>query len=133
MQFSRFDLSIVRSGYYGDRVRKLCENLGNDSYDLFVMLMYIIILFVVQNLKQKIVNLLRKFKATEEGHRGVETKTGGPTMGVGVDIDELFDELDGLSEDSEPDADTLSVGSFPKPVLPPFFASSRSLIQQSKL
>ncbi|CAG7817834.1 unnamed protein product, partial [Allacma fusca] len=81
------------------------------------------------NLKQKIVNLLRKFKTTEEGHRS-ETKSGGPAIGVGVDINELFDELDGLSEDSEPDADTLSVGSFPKPVLPPFFASSRSLIQQ---
>ena len=100
---------------------------------LVLMVVFNTVLFVVvQNLKQKIVNLLRKFKATEEGHRGVETKTGGPTMGVGVDIDELFDELDGLSEDSEPDADTLSVGSFPKPVLPPFFASSRSLIQQSK-
>lgn len=46
-------------------------------------------------------------------------------------IDELFDELEGLS-DSEPDADTLSVGSFPKPVLPPFFASSKSLAQYSK-
>lgn len=32
----------------------------------------------------------------------------------------------------EPDADTLSVGSFPKPVLPPFFASSKSLVQYSK-
>lgn len=83
-----------------------------------------------QNLKQKIVNLLKKFKATEEGHRGSETKPGGAIDNID-NIDELFDELEGLS-DSEPDADTLSVGSFPKPVLPPFFASSRSLAQYSK-
>ncbi|XP_021956417.1 phosphofurin acidic cluster sorting protein 1 isoform X2 [Folsomia candida] len=76
-----------------------------------------------RNLKQKIVNLLKKFKQTEDGHRN-EAKIGGPV----ADIDELFDELEGLS-DSEPDADTLSVGSFPKPVLPPFFASSKSLVQ----
>lgn len=72
-------------------------------------------------------NLLRKFKASEEGQQS-ESKTCDP---VG-DIDELFlDELEGLS-DSEPDADTLSMGSFPKkPVLPPFFASSKSLVQQN--
>lgn len=71
-------------------------------------------------------NLLKKFKATEERN---ESKTGNPVENV--DIQELFDELERLS-DSEPDADTLSVGSFPKPVLPPFFASSRSLHQQSE-
>lgn len=88
------------------------------------------IMLLRQNLKQKIVNLLKKFKATEEGHRGSETKPGGAIDNID-NIDELFDELEGLS-DSEPDADTLSVGSFPKPVLPPFFASSRSLAQYSK-
>ena len=47
----------------------------------------------------------KKFKASEEGQRS-ESKSGVP---VG-DIDELFlDELEGLS-DSEPDADTLSMG-----------------------
>ncbi len=56
-------------------------------------------------------NLLKKFKQTEEGHRSEANKSGGPV----AEIDELFDELEGLS-DSEPDADTLSVGSFPKPV-----------------
>jgi hypothetical protein len=68
---------------------------------------------------------LKKFKQTEEGHRN-EAKSGGPV----AELDELFDELEGLS-DSEPDADTLSVGSFPKPVLPPFFASSKSLVHYS--
>jgi len=72
------------------------------------------------------VNLLRKFKAREDRN---ECKTGDPVENV--DIQELFDELERLS-DSEPDAeDTLSVASFPKPVLPPFFASSRSLLHQS--
>ncbi|CAL8106945.1 unnamed protein product [Orchesella dallaii] len=84
-----------------------------------------------RNLKQKIVNLLKKFKATEEGHRGSQAKTGGAIDNID-NIDELFDELEGLS-DSEPDADTLSVGSFPKPVLPPFFASSRSLAQYNTI
>ncbi|ODN06094.1 Phosphofurin acidic cluster sorting protein 2 [Orchesella cincta] len=84
-----------------------------------------------RNLKQKIVNLLKKFKATEEGHRGSEAKTGGAIDNID-NIDELFDELEGLS-DSEPDADTLSVGSFPKPVLPPFFASSHSIPEKSNL
>ena len=44
-----------------------------------------------------------------------------------MEIDELFDELEDLS-DSGPELDTMSVSSTPKPSLRPFFSSSRSLL-----
>lgn len=68
-------------------------------------------------------NLLRKFKANEEDGARAEGSKNNPV----ADIDELFDELEGLS-DSEPEADNISIGSIPKPALPPFFASSKSLL-----
>lgn len=45
----------------------------------------------------------------------------------GVDIEDLFEELEDLS-DSGPEMDTMSISSTPKPSLRPFFSSSRSLL-----
>jgi len=50
--------------------------------------------------------------------------------GGDMEIEELFDELEDLS-DSGPDLDTMSVSSTPKPSLRPFFSSSRSLLAPS--
>lgn len=47
--------------------------------------------------------------------------------GGDMEIEELFDELEDLS-DSGPELDTMSVSSTPKPSLRPFFSSSRSLL-----
>ena len=48
-----------------------------------------------------------------------------------AEIEDLFEQLEGLS-DSEPDVDTISIGSTPKPSLKPFFCSSRNLLQEAR-
>ncbi|CAG2060724.1 unnamed protein product, partial [Timema podura] len=47
-----------------------------------------------------------------------------------TEIEDLFEELEDLS-DSGQELDTMSISSTPKPSLPPFFSSSRSLLQES--
>jgi hypothetical protein len=44
-----------------------------------------------------------------------------------MEIEELFDELEDLSG-SDPELDTMSISSTPKPSLRPFFSTSRSLL-----
>lgn len=55
------------------------------------------------------------------------TERAGFVIGGDMEIEELFDELEDLS-DSGPELDTMSVSSTPKPSLRPFFSSSRSLL-----
>lgn len=88
-----------------------------------------------RNLKQKFIALLkRRFRVSEDldqdqeeiGQKLSESLTGF-VKGAEMEIEELFDELEDLS-DSGPELDTMSVSSTPKPSLRPFFSSSRSLL-----
>ncbi|EDW84541.1 uncharacterized protein Dwil_GK13084, isoform A [Drosophila willistoni] len=86
-----------------------------------------------RNIKQKIVALLKRFKASEElegeSHRGTAALRGER------DLDALFHELESLSccegDDSGPDMDSISIGSTPKPSLRPFFTNSRIMLHDS--
>ncbi|KAF3426325.1 hypothetical protein E2986_05933 [Frieseomelitta varia] len=88
-----------------------------------------------RNLKQKFIALLkRRFRVSEDldqdqeeiGQKLSDSLTGF-VKGAEMEIEELFDELEDLS-DSGPELDTMSVSSTPKPSLRPFFSSSRSLL-----
>ncbi|XP_030369218.1 phosphofurin acidic cluster sorting protein 2 isoform X2 [Scaptodrosophila lebanonensis] len=87
-----------------------------------------------RNFKQKIVALLKRFKASEElegeAHRGTAALRGER------DLDALFQELESLSccegDDSGPDMDSISIGSTPKPSLRPFFTNSRIMLHDSE-
>ncbi|XP_011695834.1 PREDICTED: phosphofurin acidic cluster sorting protein 2 isoform X1 [Wasmannia auropunctata] len=79
-----------------------------------------------RNLKQKFIALLKRFRVSEELEHDQE-EIGQKLSGGHMEIEELFDELEDLS-DSGPELDTMSVSSTPKPSLRPFFSSSRSLL-----
>ncbi|XP_029170952.1 phosphofurin acidic cluster sorting protein 2 isoform X3 [Nylanderia fulva] len=79
-----------------------------------------------RNLKQKFIALLKRFRVSEELEHDQE-EIGTKLSGGDMEIEELFDELEDLS-DSGPELDTMSVSSTPKPSLRPFFSSSRSLL-----
>ncbi|XP_066589621.1 phosphofurin acidic cluster sorting protein 2 [Prorops nasuta] len=79
-----------------------------------------------RNLKQKFIALLKRFRVSEELENDQE-EIGQKLSGGDMGIEELFDELEDLS-DSGPELDTVSVSSTPKPSLRPFFSSSRSLL-----
>ncbi|XP_012153640.1 phosphofurin acidic cluster sorting protein KrT95D isoform X3 [Megachile rotundata] len=93
---------------------------------------------IQRNLKQKFIALLkRRFRVSEDLDQDQEeigqklseslTQYAGFVKGGDMEIEELFDELEDLS-DSGPELDTMSVSSTPKPSLRPFFSSSRSLL-----
>ena len=111
-----------------------------------------------RNLKQKFVALLKKFKVTdpedlEQEQASLDQKLSGTTSAASnvtttlasiivyfgfsegtvdpADIEDLFDQLEDFS-DSGPDADTISIGSTPKPSLKPFFCSSRNLLHEAR-
>ncbi|XP_053407939.1 phosphofurin acidic cluster sorting protein 2-like isoform X4 [Mercenaria mercenaria] len=78
-----------------------------------------------RNLKQKFVALLKRFKISEEV---LDAGADHEILGDGenpADIDDLIEELEDLS-DSEPELDTMSVMSTPKPRLRPFFTGQGS-------
>ncbi|XP_043673284.1 phosphofurin acidic cluster sorting protein 2 isoform X3 [Vespula pensylvanica] len=79
-----------------------------------------------RNLKQKFIALLKRFRVSEDLDHDQE-EIGQKLSGGDMEIEELFDELEDLS-DSGPELDTMSVSSTPKPSLRPFFSSSRSLL-----
>ncbi|XP_076165314.1 phosphofurin acidic cluster sorting protein KrT95D isoform X3 [Ptiloglossa arizonensis] len=80
-----------------------------------------------RNFKQKFIALLkRRFRVSEDLDQDQE-EIGQKLSGGDMEIEELFDELEDLS-DSGPELDTMSVSSTPKPSLRPFFSSSRSLL-----
>uniref|UniRef100_A0ABD2VYS7 Phosphofurin acidic cluster sorting protein 2 n=1 Tax=Trichogramma kaykai TaxID=54128 RepID=A0ABD2VYS7_9HYME len=79
-----------------------------------------------RNLKQKFIALLKRFRVSEELEHDQE-EIGQKLTGGEMEIEELFDELEDMS-DSGPELDTMSVSSTPKPSLRPFFSSSRSLL-----
>ena len=88
-----------------------------------------------RNLKQKFVSLLRRFQAKEpEDLRGAFKNNIEQHSQVSdikpEEIEDLLNQLEDYSDD-EPDIDTVSVGSTPKPSLRPFFSSSRSLIRET--
>ncbi|XP_052766077.1 phosphofurin acidic cluster sorting protein 2-like isoform X3 [Mya arenaria] len=77
-----------------------------------------------RNLKQKFVALLKRFKISEE----VLDSEADHELGDGGnpgDIEDLIEQLEDLS-DSEPEMDTMSVMSTPKPRLRPFFTGRGS-------
>ncbi|XP_043273549.1 phosphofurin acidic cluster sorting protein 2 isoform X6 [Venturia canescens] len=80
-----------------------------------------------RNLKQKFIALLKRFRVSEELEHDQEEIGQKLSAGGDMEIEELFDELEDLS-DSGPELDTMSVSSTPKPSLRPFFSSSRSLL-----
>ncbi|KAM8707236.1 hypothetical protein ACLKA7_011346 [Drosophila subpalustris] len=86
-----------------------------------------------RNFKQKIVALLKRFKASEELED--ETHSGTAALRDERDLDALFQELESLSccegDDSGPDMDSISIGSTPKPSLRPFFTNSRIMLHEN--
>ncbi|XP_054746542.1 phosphofurin acidic cluster sorting protein 2 isoform X2 [Anastrepha obliqua] len=86
-----------------------------------------------RNFKQKIVALLKRFKASEELEG--EVSRGTAALRGERDLDALFQELESLSccegDDSGPDMDSLSIGSTPKPSLRPFFTNSRIMLHDN--
>lgn len=81
-----------------------------------------------RNLKQKFMTLLKRFKVSEDLH-GLDNVTDiDPKLAGEVgELDDLLNELDEYGSDSEPEIDTMSITSIPKPSLRPFFTSSQSL------
>ncbi|KAK2189011.1 hypothetical protein NP493_110g01034 [Ridgeia piscesae] len=77
------------------------------------------------NIKQKFIALLRRFKATEEALDSEQDQDVGDPDTNPQDIEDLFDELENLSE-SDQEMDTISVLSTPKPKLRPFFTGRGS-------
>ncbi|KAK0411292.1 hypothetical protein QR680_005584 [Steinernema hermaphroditum] len=79
-----------------------------------------------KNLKQKFVSLLRKFKVPEDDE-SVTTSHKGMVAPTAEELEELFEELDNLS-DSGPDLeiDKLSIVSVPRPGLRPYFGATAS-------
>ncbi|XP_021361739.1 phosphofurin acidic cluster sorting protein 2-like isoform X5 [Mizuhopecten yessoensis] len=80
-----------------------------------------------RNIKQRFIALLKKFKASEDGldseadHELCDPDTN-PDPADADDIADLIDELEDLSDSgAEPELDTVSVVSTPKPRLRPFF------------
>ncbi|XP_017968547.1 phosphofurin acidic cluster sorting protein 2 isoform X2 [Drosophila navojoa] len=86
-----------------------------------------------RNFKQKIVALLKRFKAS--GELEDEAHSGTAALRGERDLDALFQELESLSccegDDSGPDMDSISIGSTPKPSLRPFFTNSRIMLHDS--
>jgi len=74
-----------------------------------------------------IINKIECKKLMQMILRNIELKRSVILKGGDMEIEELFEELEDLS-DSGPELDTMSVSSTPKPSLRPFFSSSRSLL-----
>ncbi|ELU12912.1 hypothetical protein CAPTEDRAFT_112775 [Capitella teleta] len=75
-----------------------------------------------RNIKQKFIALLKKFKVSDEVLDSEQDQDPGEgDVANANELEELFDELEDLSE-SDPDIDTISVLSTPKPKLRFFFS-----------
>ncbi|KAG1700083.1 Phosphofurin acidic cluster sorting protein 2 [Nymphon striatum] len=81
-----------------------------------------------RNIKQKFIALLKRFKITDE-LQGLDSEQDHEEMDPEIedrnpqDIDDLFAQFEDLS-DSEPEMDTMSISSTPKPCLRPYFSST---------
>ncbi|XP_014784447.1 phosphofurin acidic cluster sorting protein 2 isoform X15 [Octopus bimaculoides] len=85
-----------------------------------------------RNFKQKIIALLRRFKASEEAlDSEADHELVDPDHNP-HDIEDLLVDFDDLS-DSGPELDTLSVTSTPKPQLRPFFTDRGNLIEMADI
>ncbi|XP_036363316.1 phosphofurin acidic cluster sorting protein 2 isoform X18 [Octopus sinensis] len=85
-----------------------------------------------RNFKQKIIALLRRFKASEEAlDSEADHELVDPDHNP-HDIEDLLGDFDDLS-DSGPELDTLSVTSTPKPQLRPFFTDRGNLIEMADI
>lgn len=73
--------------------------------------------------------LLKRFKVSE-GLQGLDQDQDmDPKFdGEEREIADLLKELDEYASDSEPEIDTMSINSTPKPSLRPFFSSSQNLL-----
>ncbi|KAK2170730.1 hypothetical protein LSH36_1g24001 [Paralvinella palmiformis] len=81
-----------------------------------------------RNIKQKFIALLKRFKVSEDVEEVLDSEQDQELVDPETnpqDIEDLFDELENLSE-SDPDIDTISVLSTPKPKLRPFFKGKGS-------
>ncbi|CAI4227090.1 unnamed protein product [Auanema sp. JU1783] len=82
-----------------------------------------------KNLKQKLSNLLKKFKVAEDDvleRSAVASVSNAPTA---KEIEAIFEELEEMS-DSGPEmgGDDISIGSNPRPALRPYFTHSREVL-----
>ncbi|XP_037072624.1 phosphofurin acidic cluster sorting protein 1-like [Pollicipes pollicipes] len=82
-----------------------------------------------RNLKQKFMTLLKRFKLSEGLQELDQDQDMDPKFDGEVgELDDLLQELDEYGSDSEPEVDTMSINSTPKPSLRPFFSSSQNLL-----
>ena len=80
-------------------------------------MIFVLYLFQQRNIKQKFIALLRRFRVSEEVLDSEQDQDPIDQEGPqAADIEDLFDELENLSE-SDPEMDTISVRSTPKPKL----------------
>lgn len=85
-----------------------------------------------RNLKEKFMTLLKRFKVSEGLQELDHDQDMDPKFdGEEKEIDDLLKELDEYGSDSEPEIDTVSINSTPKPSLRPFFSSSQNLLGDS--
>ncbi|GMS79463.1 hypothetical protein PENTCL1PPCAC_1638, partial [Pristionchus entomophagus] len=81
-----------------------------------------------KNMKQRLVNLLKKFRVPDEGGNEAAASSSGrePTA---KELQALFDELDELSDSGNEGvaADEISIVSNPRPALRPYFSSREQL------
>ncbi|XP_043203544.1 phosphofurin acidic cluster sorting protein 1-like [Amphibalanus amphitrite] len=82
-----------------------------------------------RNLKEKFMTLLKRFKVSEGLQELDQDQDMDPKFdGEEREIADLLKELDEYASDSEPEIDTMSISSTPKPSLRPFFSSSQNLL-----
>ncbi|KAJ1357914.1 hypothetical protein KIN20_016188 [Parelaphostrongylus tenuis] len=80
------------------------------------------------NIRQRFVTLLRKFKVPEE--EGLPSRAASAAMvHTDKELQDLFEELENMS-DSGPELaiDEISIGSNPRPVLRPYFTKSKEML-----
>ncbi|XP_067938741.1 phosphofurin acidic cluster sorting protein 2-like [Watersipora subatra] len=83
------------------------------------------------NFKQKITKLLRRFKSSDDAEKRILTVLAREETAQGVtssaNLDDLFDELEDLSEESDNQHDNISVSSIRKPTLPVYFVGGETM------
>ena len=85
-----------------------------------------------RNLKEKFMTLLKRFKVSEGLQELDQDQDMDPKFdGEEREIADLLKELDEYASDSDPEIDTMSINSTPKPSLRPFFSSSQNLLGDS--
>ncbi|KAI6213539.1 hypothetical protein M3Y94_00162100 [Aphelenchoides besseyi] len=87
--------------------------------------------FSQKNIKQKVANLLKRFKQSEEGHVAGNTDSSSTILPpTAKELQEIFQELENISDSGpEVDIDKLSIRSNPRPGLHrPYFGSKADIL-----